>query len=245
MLFVDRLTLKRDAKRVVMTSKPSPLLIALGYVVVLYIISLLYSRISGFSEYYNLYYENLRSAMLDGGDLVMPAYPSVAPVALVLALALYVVNLILQNAGWVNYCLKLSRGQKAGFSDILEVFVKTGKILWLYILQGIFVTLWSCLFVVPGIIAFYRYRQAIYILLDDPRLGALECIRRSKAMMAGHKGLLFVLDLSFIGWNLLYSIAFVVGVWTEPYTGVTYAGFYNNLMGLPDTYDGSFTPEEN
>jgi uncharacterized membrane protein len=211
----------------------------LGYVVVLYVISLLYTRISGMSEYYDLYYENIRTAMMDGTDLVIPAYPSVTAVAIILAAALYIVSFVIQQAGWMNYCLKLSRGQQAGFGDILEVFVKTGKILWLYILQGIFVSLWSCLLFFPGVIAFYRYRQAIYILLDDPSLSALECIRQSKKMMAGHKGELFVLDLSFIGWYILYSIAFIVGVWTEPYTGVTYAGYYNHVAGLTELYGQS------
>ncbi len=231
MLSVNRLTLKRNAKSIVMTSRPSPLLIGAGYVVLLYVVSLLYTRISGFSEYYTQYYQNMLDAMQHGGELVVPAYPNVGALAIILTALLYLVNLIIQRAGWLNYCMKLSRGEKAGFGDIVEVFAKTGKIIWLCILEGIFTFLWSLLFIVPGIVASYRYRQAMYIMLDNPGLGALECIRRSKAMMDGHKGELFVLDLSFIGWDILYGIIFMVGVWTEPYTGVTYAEYYNELSG--------------
>ncbi len=40
---------------------------------------------------------------------------------------------------------------------------------------------------VPGIIASYRYRMAVFILLDNPECGALQAIRMSKDMMKGIK----------------------------------------------------------
>ena len=59
---------------------------------------------------------------------------------------------------------------------------------------------WSLLFVIPGIVAAYRYSMATYIMAENPGMQATEAIERSKALMDGRKGDLFCLDLSFIGW---------------------------------------------
>ena len=54
---------------------------------------------------------------------------------------------------------------------------------------------------------YYAYSQAELILYDqletDTYLGAFSAIRQSRKLMKGYKGKLFMLDLSFIGWNLL------------------------------------------
>ena len=108
------------------------------------------------------------------------------------------------------------------------------KLFLLNLLTGIFIFHRSLLLVVPGIIAAYRYRQALYIMLDDPDKSVLQCIRESKAMMAGHKGELFVMDLSFIGWNILSSIPYVgylVQIWAMPYINLSYALYYEALSG--------------
>lgn len=47
--------------------------------------------------------------------------------------------------------------------------------------MGIFVMLWSLLFWFPGIIAYYRYSQAFYILAENPEKGIMDCINESKA----------------------------------------------------------------
>ncbi len=95
--------------------------------------------------------------------------------------------------------------------------------------------LWSLLLVVAGIVAYYSYRQAFFILLDNPELGALDCIRQSKRMMDGHKTDLFMLDLSFIGWFIVdYAVEMLAtlplfSIWLAPYVRVTRAAFYDML----------------
>ena len=88
------------------------------------------------------------------------------------------------------------------FSGFEFYFKATG----LYLVELLFVTLWSFLFVIPGFIALYKYSMAFYILADDPQKGIMQCIRESKEMMKGNKAKLFLLELSFIGWFLLASI---------------------------------------
>lgn len=97
-------------------------------------------------------------------------------------------------------------------------------------LANLFTSLWSLLFVVPGIIKACSYSQALYIIAEDPEIGALEAINRSKAMMDGHKMEYFVLGLSFIGWNLLACLTFgILYIWLIPYMQTTMANFYNSI----------------
>jgi uncharacterized membrane protein len=89
---------------------------------------------------------------------------------------------------------------------------------------------WTLLLIVPGIIAGYRYSQAFYILRDNPEIGAMEAIRRSKTMMAEHKWRLFVLQLTFIGWHLLCMLSLCIGyLWLVPYIMAAGAHFYEDL----------------
>ena len=107
------------------------------------------------------------------------------------------------------------------------------------ILEAVFIGLWSLLFLFPGVIAYYRYSQAIYILVDDPTKSPMQCIRESKAMMSGHKGELFALDLSFLGWyilSLIPMLGYGVRVWTVPYIGMTKALYFEALRGDSTAY---------
>ncbi|URZ04160.1 DUF975 family protein [Clostridium felsineum] len=68
---------------------------------------------------------------------------------------------------------------------------------------------------IPAIIAAYRYSMAYYILNDHPEMGSYEAIVESKKMMKGNKLRLFILQLSFIGWNLLSLVPVIMSfTWT-------------------------------
>lgn len=73
----------------------------------------------------------------------------------------------------------------------------------------IVVILYIALVVLIVVIAL-RYAMASFALVDAPDDGVMEAIRRSVRMMRGYKGKYFVLELSFIGWELL--IALIVSV---------------------------------
>ena len=66
------------------------------------------------------------------------------------------------------------------------------------------------LFVIPGIIAAYRYSFAMLNLCENPELGVMEALNLSKRQTNGYKWQLFVLQLSFIGWSLLVLGIFLI-----------------------------------
>ncbi len=132
--------------------------------------------------------------------------------------------------GVTMYYLAFARNQEPKLEKMFEGFNIFGKALGLFLLQLLFTFLWMLLFIVPGIIAAFRYAMAYYILIDNPQLTPMEAIEQSKKMMKGHKGKLFGLCFSFIGWALLACLTFGIGfLWLMPYMEVAQAKFYDDL----------------
>lgn len=101
-------------------------------------------------------------------------------------------------------------------------------------LRNLYTALWTLLFIVPGIIKGYEYRMIPYLLAENPDMDRREAFRLSKEMMNGQKWNAFVLDLSFIGWDILSVFTFgLVGIfWTNPYRYATNAELYLALKNL-------------
>ena len=139
----------------------------------------------------------------------------------------------LLTLGAISFFMKVSRNKKVDFG---ELFNKTG--LWVtclvaMIMISIFTSLWTLLLVIPGIIAAYRYRLTPYVIVDNPGIGGIDAITKSKELMKGYKMDLFVLDLSFIGWNILAVCTLgLLYFWLAPYMNTTYANFYNEVKKL-------------
>lgn len=98
-------------------------------------------------------------------------------------------------------------------------------------LSSLYIGLWSILFVIPGIIKTYEYRMVPYILAENPDLSAKEVLEKSKEMMNGNKWNAFVLDLSFILWDILSAVTFnLVGLfYVQPYRSMTDAALYETV----------------
>ena len=79
-------------------------------------------------------------------------------------------------------------------------------------LKQFYTFFWSLLFVFPGIIKSYEYRMIPYLLAENPYMSTDEAFARSRSMMDGEKWNAFVLDLSFIGWNILSAFTLVLSV---------------------------------
>lgn len=137
---------------------------------------------------------------------------------------------------WFFLSLVRFEGPKA--SDVFAIF-KDGnayfKLILTSILSGIFITLWSFLFIIPGIIKSFSYSQSYYLLKDHPEYTALEAITESKKRMKGYKGKYFLLNLSFIGWGILSMLTFGIGfLWLTPYIYASQATFYNEFIYTQD-----------
>lgn len=105
-----------------------------------------------------------------------------------------------------------------------------GGLVVLSLMTNLFVFLWSLLFIIPGFVKAYAYSMAPYIKYDHPEYSWKRCLDESQAMMKGYKWKLFCLDLSFIGWNIVGMLCFMVGMyWVLPYTKAAQVCFYEEL----------------
>ena len=114
------------------------------------------------------------------------------------------------GAGFVMYCMAIRRNERAEYLTLFDGFSFVGKIIGLNLVIYMFVVLWSMLFIIPGIIAGYRYRFALYNLYENPGIGIMEALDMSKRQTIGYKGQLFLLDLSYVGWVFLASLPLAV-----------------------------------
>ena len=122
------------------------------------------------------------------------------------------------GVGLFLYCIAVRRGERAEFLTLFDGFSFAGKIILLFLLQTLFIFLWTLLFVFPGIVAAYRYSFAYLNLCENPTLSPLEALALSKKQTHGYKFQLFQLDLSYFGWIALSSLPAVLSVWlmTDP-----------------------------
>ena len=228
-MLLDRVSIKSEAKDIVKNASVSAYLFTLLFLALSWLLAGMSDYVSLNEEtVYNIYYAT-------GVDLSFLVLHRAFPALLVTFITILAALLgVLLEIGYILYHLGIRRGREMPYLTLFDGFSFAGKVILLYIVQYIFIFLWSLLFIVPGIIAAYRYRLALYLLLDHPEMSAMDCIRESKRIMSGNKGQLFVLDLSFIGWWILAGIPIVglfVRVWVVPYTQMTYALYYTTLTG--------------
>lgn len=132
------------------------------------------------------------------------------------------------SAGFVLYCMAIRRGERSEYLTLFDGFSFLGKILALEIVKYFFIALWSMLFVVPGIIAAYRYRFSLLNLCERPGIGVMEALELSKRQTMGYKGQLFSLDLSYLGWVILASLPLAFES--------AYLSYHMSLSYMTDSY---------
>ena len=157
--------------------------------------------------------------------------------------------------GLAIFFLAMFRRQQSEVQQVFDGFEQFGKTLGLFFYILLFTLLWSLLFIIPGIIAGIRYSQAFYIMVDHPEYSISQCVDESKMRMQGNKGKYCILNLSFIGWGLLFSIpmgivegaftfsdsvvayqllslvAMIPYIWLGTYIFLTQVAFYEILLG--------------
>ncbi len=122
--------------------------------------------------------------------------------------------------------------QKPSLGDLFCRFHIFWKAFGLRLVMGLFITLWTFLFIIPGIIASYSYAMAPYLMAENPDMGIMEAIRRSKEIMQGNKWRLFCLHISFIGWAFLCIFTCGLGtLFLSPYQMLAEAAFYREITG--------------
>ena len=131
-----------------------------------------------------------------------------------------------------RYFIKARKKQSTKINVVLDIFKKESwiRVAITMLLKDIFTILWF-LTIIGGFIKMYEYAMIPYILGDNPKMKWKEAFKLSKQMMKGNKWKLFVLDLSFIGWEILslFTFGLLNIFYVNPYKVATNVELYEVL----------------
>ena len=244
----NRLEIKSEAKSILRSAHASPLLVTAIVLVVCYVLERIMSLIEYgtlFPDLYLLrfYLENFEYLMSSDPYLFMAdpdaalyyagfAWPTISGTLTTTFFSILIsLFTTVLYGGYYIYCMGIRQGLRMPCTTLFDGLSVAGKLIWCSILVGIKTFLWSLLFVIPGIVAAYRYRFALYNVLTDDSLSAGEAIRLSCEQTRGLKATLFVLDLSFIGWSLLASLTLgILNIWVMPYLALCDLAYFEDAQ---------------
>ena len=235
-MIIDRTAAKLQAKQLIRESQPSMLTAALLYTLLTALIGWLSLRLTGVDT--NTMNEMLQLDSEGNSEAVMEMMTKATPSAgaslidSLLRLAMAVVGV-----GFSLFVMNSVRRSQPALGNLLDGFGMFPRVLFLIILQIVFIFLWSLLLVIPGIVAAYRYSFAVYVMIDHPEMSAMDCLRESKRLTTGYKRQLFLLDLSFIFWFLLTMIpvvGYIAQVYVTPYMESARVLYYEQIRALQD-----------
>ena len=246
--------IKKEARTAIRSVSPHPVPVTIVLIVLILLLSFLSLRVDGTWDVLM----TLSDALEQGTAVELESLltsSSGSGVSSLLSLALSVMILML-DTGYTIYCLHAASGEETALGNLFDSFGCFFRIIWFDILHAAILYLWSCIYtlaasvllmltgwvigyllllplLVPAVCAVYAYRQGIYLLVESARTDtpkpAVLCLRESRTLMQGHKGELFRLDLSFLGWYLLMVLVPPTAIWVMPYTSVSYACFFRRL----------------
>ena len=115
----------------------------------------------------------------------------------------------------VPYVIAVFVSSSADDFTLLEAGAVVGAYLWY--MAGI-------------LLIFLLFGLAPYILVDQPHLGAVQCMKQSLILTKKRRFRLFCLCCSFIGWYILGGISYGIGMfWILPYVRCAFYHFYEDL----------------
>ncbi|MBN1163167.1 MAG: hypothetical protein JXB45_01175 [Candidatus Krumholzibacteriota bacterium] len=145
-------------------------------------------------------------------------------------------------AGWMNFCLRLVRGEDASPAVIFSPFSRFWQVWSLAALLSVLIAAGLLLFVVPGLYWLLKFGLSMFAVVDR-ETSPQESMRLSERLTRGHKGKMLVfygITMGLYGLSVFpfamqrgmlgaISISIYSFVLT-PFLGVTYASAYDSLL---------------
>ena len=97
--------------------------------------------------------------------------------------------------GFKNVVLQSLRNKKTEIENVFDYYKNCISAFCLGVCSIVLIAIWSIAFIIPGIVAGLNYTFAPYILAENPKIGTIKCLEKSKELSLGHRGELFVLYL--------------------------------------------------
>lgn len=215
--------MKLRARSLINSTRPHPCLVTFALLAFIWLVNYLAQKIGGqpilidLDAVQALDYRNVIRIDMANAEFV--------PTTI---LILFQLAIIILSYGYTAYTLHVVRGEASGYGNLLDGFGIAWRAIALKLLIDALVMVASVALLIPGLILSYAYGMATYLQVDHPDWSPIRCMRESRLMMRGHKWDLFVLQLSFLGWQILASIP-GVSIFVKPYVSLTETVFYENL----------------
>lgn len=130
------------------------------------------------------------------------------------------------------YILRYLRNKQIDYPSILDGVRFFFSATLIYIIQMTVISVLTMFLVIPGIIAFYMFRQAFNVLAEDPSRSAMSCLAESRRLMAGNKLRLLQLDMTYIPF-VIFGILPLVAF---SFMGMPDMGKYTKLIAILITF---------
>lgn len=135
-------------------------------------------------------------------------------VPIILVVVAYII-LIVGTAGAVTSTMFLSSSASAGFTflTVIGFILLIASMIW-------------------AITKSFYYQLAYLIAVENPDMTSKDAVLKSEEIMQGNRAKLFYLQLSFIGWAILSTFTFGIGLlWLAPYMQFAVIAFYKYVSG--------------
>ena len=134
-------------------------------------------------------------------------------------------------AGFYSFFLKISRNENVNCNELFKCM----NLFWISIgvtlLASLFSFVGMLLFIIPGIIIALNYALVYFVIVENPEIGVMDALTKSKQIIKGHRIDFVILNFSFLGWYILSYFTFgILLIWVAPYIMVTTANFYNEII---------------
>lgn len=98
--------------------------------------------------------------------------------------------------GTKSTLLSIARGEFLPIENVFSKFKICVKAFCLKVATMLISFLWSIVFIIPGIVTALNYSMSSFVMADED-LSSLECMVKSKKLVYGHRGEIFVIYLSY------------------------------------------------
>jgi len=161
--------------------------------------------------------------------------PLIAMITSLISLSATVLSIVLA-VNLNGFYVKIYYGQQAKATEPFSVIAvnfgrKLGGMLWM----SLWIYLWTLVGIftlfIPTILKTLSYSMTPYILASNPNVSATNALSLSIRMTKGHRGKIFVMHLSFIGWQILNGLTLgILGLfYVNPYMFTSLAGLFVEL----------------
>lgn len=136
-------------------------------------------------------FECILSVVLVLGTLTLLMFFPIAGIALFFASAPFLC------VGFKKYLITIVKDSYMPIENIFLSYKVAIKAFCLKVAYTLISVLWGIVFIVPGIIAALNYSMASFIMAENEKLSALECMIKSKKLVNGNRAQIFIIYLAY------------------------------------------------